>query len=165
MILFYLSTRKHLTFGTMNAHERSFAFIITEIKASYELKKRASKRRALKKSLDMWESLETKFRFQTLFFSDAVDFHSGGRVSRARLQPSPSLRSVRVLPLVLFPQKSPPPINQLELPLSLEGLSSPTTSQISYIIKHDEQAAFQETDTFKNRYKSKKIVNWKIRMA
>ena len=46
--------------------------------------------------------------------------------------------------------------NQLELLLSLEGLSSPTTSQISYIIKHDEQAAFQETDTFKNRYKSKK---------
>ncbi len=60
---------------------------------------------------------------------------------------------------MLFPQKSPPPINQLELLLSLEGLSSPTTSQISYIIKHDEQADFQETDTFKNRYKSKKIVN------
>ena len=40
-----------------------------------------------------------------------------------------------MLPLVLFPQKSPPPINQLELPLSLEGLSSPTTSQISCIIK------------------------------
>ena len=62
-----------------------------------------------------------EIRFWTLFFFDTVDFYSGGRFSWARLQPSPSLRSVRVLPLgapaaslssqinLLFLQKSPPP--------------------------------------------------------
>ena len=66
--------------------------------------------RALKSPFGISERVQERNFVPVLSFSSgAVDFHSGGRFSRARLQPPPSLRSVRVLPLVLFPQKSPPP--------------------------------------------------------